>query len=277
MKSQLIETPNGKIEITSIGKGTAILFVHGGHGNSQETLFHKGFDTERFQLITPSRPGYGLTPLSTNQSPRKTADLFVSLLDDLKINSAIVVGISAGGLTAIELAANYPSRVAKLIFISAVTHKWLATDDALYKKGKRIFKPSIEKYSWAMFRFFYSIFPKLMAKVMFKELSTVEHFELGSKEISELQSMINKQRSYTGFDNDLDQAIEPATISRIVCSTLILHSTNDHVVNIGHAHHAKQAIKNSILHTYNNRWGHLLWLGEESAAPIAETLTFIES
>ena len=38
------------------------------------------------------------------------ADLFVALLDELNIQKAIVVGISAGGLTALEIAANYPDQ-----------------------------------------------------------------------------------------------------------------------------------------------------------------------
>jgi pimeloyl-ACP methyl ester carboxylesterase len=275
MTTHLINTPKGAIEYTSIGTGIPLLFVHGGHSNCKETLFHKGFDPTIFQLITPSRPGYGQTPLVPNYSPRDTADLFIALLDVLKIDSVIVIGISAGGLTALELAANYPNRINKLLLLSAVTHKWLTEQDALYKKGKMIFKPSIEQYSWALFRLFYTLFPSLMAKTMFKELSTKTPFLLNSEEIKELRSMINKQRSFTGFVNDLDQNIEQSVISKITCPTLILHSLNDNSVNISHAHHAQQGIKNAVLKTFDNKWGHLLWLGEDCLDPIHEALKFV--
>ncbi|MEZ4906448.1 MAG: hypothetical protein R2771_02125 [Saprospiraceae bacterium] len=39
-----IESPKGQIEYTIYGKGDTIIFIHGGHSNCDETLFHKGFD-----------------------------------------------------------------------------------------------------------------------------------------------------------------------------------------------------------------------------------------
>ena len=75
--------------------------MHGGHSNCHETLCHKGFDLEKFQLITPSRPGYGKTPLTNNRTPKQAADLILELLKCLSVDNTIVYGISAGGLTAI--------------------------------------------------------------------------------------------------------------------------------------------------------------------------------
>jgi pimeloyl-ACP methyl ester carboxylesterase len=57
----------------------------------------------KFQLITPSRPGYGKTPLNGHTTPKQAAELIAELLNCLSIKPAIVYGISAGGLTAIEL------------------------------------------------------------------------------------------------------------------------------------------------------------------------------
>jgi len=275
MTPKIITTQVGTIEFCLVGTGIPLLFVHGGHSNAQETLFHKGFNTKQFCLITPSRPGYGNTPLGTFFSPPDAAKLLVSLLDDLQINKVIVIGISAGGLTAITLSANYPDRVSKLILISAVTKKWLIATDPIYRKGKKIFSPAVEKYSWALFRFFYSVFPALMAKTMFRELSSVRPAAIRKEEISELQTMIKEQRSYCGFINDLDQVIAESDIIKVKCPTLILHSLNDNAVPIEHAQHAEQKIKNAILKTYNNQWGHLLWLGKESFLPIKDTLNFI--
>jgi pimeloyl-ACP methyl ester carboxylesterase len=58
----LIETPLGTIGYSVIGMGKPLLFLHGGYSNCRETLFHKGFKTNDFKLITPSRPGYSRTP-----------------------------------------------------------------------------------------------------------------------------------------------------------------------------------------------------------------------
>src|SRR4051812_48995525 len=126
MTTLQIITSKGAVEYTSFGHGRPMLIVVGGHTNCRENIFHKGLDPEEFCFITPSRPGYGLTPLTDqNKTPKATADLFVALLDELKIQKVIVLGISAGGLTALELAANYPARVEKLILMSALSKKWL--------------------------------------------------------------------------------------------------------------------------------------------------------
>ena len=145
MDNQIMNTKLGEIEYCTIGKGIPVLFVHGGHSNCNETLCHKGFDLENFQLITPSRPGYGKTPLSDNKNPRQTADLIMELLKGLSVDNIIVYGISAGGLTAIELAGNYPNKVSKLILASAVSKKWLDEQGKIYKTAKKMFNPKIEK------------------------------------------------------------------------------------------------------------------------------------
>jgi pimeloyl-ACP methyl ester carboxylesterase len=64
MNSSVINTKIGEIEYCSVGQGIPIVFIHGGHSNCFDTLSHKGFDLSKFQLITPSRPGYGKTPLN---------------------------------------------------------------------------------------------------------------------------------------------------------------------------------------------------------------------
>lgn len=274
--TQIINTNKGAVEFSLTGTGIPILFVHGGHSSCDESLFHKGFDTKRFCLITPSRPGYGKTPLSKMVSPKDTAELFVALLDQLKLKTVVVVGISAGGFTAIELSSNFPDRVKKLVLISAVTKRWMTEQDKTYRRAKRLFSPAFEKYSWGLFRLFYSLFPRVMAKTMFKELSNFRPCEITKDEVAELYEMIKLQRSKKGFINDLGQDIGQNTIRKITCPTIILHSLNDNSVNIEHANHAHAQIEKSILKVYNNKWGHLLWLGKESCVPIEDTLKFID-
>jgi pimeloyl-ACP methyl ester carboxylesterase len=264
MTTSQIETSKGKVEYTSLGNGRPVLIVVGGHTNCKETIFHKGLDPGKFRFITPSRPGYGLTPLTDqNKKPKGTSDLFVALLDELNIQKTIVVGISAGGLTALEIAANYPDRVENLILMSALTKKWFVKTDKVYKGAKWIFSPKIEAITWFSYRLFFRIFPKLMTNIMFRQLSTFRPVEFTSDEYQELKQMTLIMRSYRGFDNDLDQNIDQRILKTIESPTLILHSENDNQVDISHARNAKDNIKNSKLATFNNHWGHLLWLGTD--------------
>ncbi|MEZ4906449.1 MAG: alpha/beta hydrolase [Saprospiraceae bacterium] len=205
-----------------------------------------------------------------NKTPEGTAELIISLLDELKIDSVKVIGISAGGLTALVLAANYPERVNSLVLISAITKKWLNPTDEVYKKGKKLFSPKIEKFTWLIYKFSFTIFPKIMTKVTFKELSKYRPVEFSNKEMNELKDMTMKMRSYNGFDNDLDQNINQDILRKIKCKTLILHSKFDNAVAFEHPENAKMNIKNSELIVFENNWGHLLWLGDNFIKPFTE-------
>lgn len=271
MTNSLVETSEGKIEYTLAGQGKPILFIHGGHTNCNEMIFQKGLDPNKFCFITPSRPGYGQTPLTNeNKSPKGTADLNIGLLDKLEIQKASIVGISAGGLTAIEMAANYPDRVDNLILMSALTKKWFVGTDKVYTGAKKFFSPKMEKFTWILYRLFFKLFPKLMTKTMFKALSKFRPIEYTNDEFNELKEMTFNFRSYEGFDNDLDQTIDQQILTQIKCSTLILHSNYDNQVDISHPENAKSKIKNSRLVTFNNHWGHLLWLGTDYNQPLIE-------
>lgn len=273
--NRIIETEIGTIEYSRSGKGKPILFLHGGHSNCNETLFHKGYDKNHFQLITPSRPGYGNTPLANFDQPDSASKLISAMLTQIGIKEVIVVGISAGGLTAITLASQKPEMVSRLVLISAVTKKWLKPEDDLYRRGKNMFAPDKEKRSWKLFRFFFKLLPKTMTKVLFKELSNEQSNRITKNEIAEIREMTFKQSSGNGFVVDLDQNIADDVISKIECPTLILHSKNDKSVSIEMAQYANEMIANSKLITYENKWGHLLWIGEESKKPINDVMKFI--
>jgi len=275
-KKETIKTAQGQIEFSIKGKGKPILFLHGGHSNCQETLFHKGFDTGKYQLITPSRPGYGNTPLDNNNTPEKAANLIISLLDHLKINKVIVYAVSAGGLTSIEIAGNYPDRVEKLILASAVTKKWLHQEGHVYKTAKYLFNPKTEKFVWSMVRFFSKLFPRMIANNFYPQFSSNKPHKLSEYDIKVLLNTFKHYNSKFGFMSDVEHNIAIDLISKIKCPTLIVHSKNDNSVSYEHAEFAKRMIKNSELLGLDNEWGHLFWIGKDSNVPIRKTIKFIE-
>jgi len=275
MDIKIIKTELGEIEYSTTGNGKPVLFIHGGHSNCNETLWHKGFDLKKFQLITPSRPGYGNTPLNDNKTPKQAADLIISLLDDLAIEKVILYGISAGGLTTIELASNYPERVERLILASAISKEWLDKNGKLYKTAQRIFNPKVEGFVWGMIRFFSGLFPNLIAKNFYPQFTTTPSHKLAKEDVKELLSIFKHFISGTGFINDIDQNIDHDVISKIKCPTLIIHSKNDNSVPFEHALHSKKMIENSELVELNNEWGHLFWIGNDSNDSIRKTIDFI--
>jgi len=276
MNSKVINTKLGDIEYCSIGKGIPIIFVHGGHSNCNETLCHKGFDIEKFQLITPSRPGYEKTPLNENRTPKEAANLILELLVYLSLDNVIVYGISAGGLTAIELASNYPNKVNKLILASAISKKWLDEQGKVYKTAKKMFNPKIEKIVWRMVRFFSRFFPNMIAKSFYSQFSTNPVHKLNKADIQELIATMKHYNSKTGFLNDIDQNINDEIITKIKCPTFIIHSENDNSVSMEHPEYANKMIENSKIEILQNEWGHLFWIGTDSQKSIEKTINFIE-
>ncbi|MBT4729420.1 MAG: alpha/beta hydrolase [Bacteroidetes bacterium] len=275
MDIKIIATELGEIEYSSTGKGKPVLFIHGGHTNCNSTLWHKEFDLDKFQLITPTRPGYGNTPLNNNTTPKQQADLIASLLDYLNIDKVILYGISAGGLTTIELAGNYSDRVDKLILASSISKEWLDKKGRIYKTAKRIFNPKVEGFVWAMIRFFSGLFPNLIAKNFYPQFTTNLPHKLIKENVKELISMFENFSSGTGFVNDIDQSINHNIISKIKCPTLIIHSKNDNSVLFEHALHSNKMIENSKLVALDNEWGHLFWIGNDSKHSIRKTIEFI--
>lgn len=271
-----VTTSLGRIEYEEQGRGRPVLCFHGGHSNCYDTLWHKGFDVEAFRLITPSRPGYGTTPLANFSSPEAAAKLVKSLLDVLAIKQATVIGISAGGLTALAFAALYPEKMDKLVLLSAVTKKWLQPKDSLYRVGKTMFSARMESISWTMFRGMFKLAPRMMTGVLFKELSTLKAGHFSDLEIQCIKEMTAKQSSGSGFVNDLDQDLNGALLAQIQCPTLIVHSKHDKSVPISMAQFAKEKIKGAALRLTDNKWGHLLWVGPESEAITRSVVDFIE-
>lgn len=276
MEIKIADTDKGPVEYSTEGTGTPVLFLHGGHSNCKETLFHKGFDTSKYQLITPSRPGYGHTPLKKNGTPAKATELVVALLNHLGIDKVILYAISAGGLTAIELAAGYPDRVEKLILASAVSKVWLDKNGKVYKTAKKLFNPKTERIVWGLIRLFSGVFPKMIANNFYPQFSKNKPHKLEKSDINELLSTFKHFSSKSGFMSDIEHDVEVGLISEIQCNTLIIHSRNDNSVPFEHAEHANRLIKESKLIGLDNEWGHLFWIGKDAGETIKKITEFIE-
>jgi 2-hydroxy-6-oxonona-2,4-dienedioate hydrolase len=70
-----------------------------------------------------SRFGYLRTPMPVDASPAAQADTNACLLDALGIRYAAVLGLSAGGPSAMETAIRHPDRVSALVLVVALAYK----------------------------------------------------------------------------------------------------------------------------------------------------------
>jgi 2-hydroxy-6-oxonona-2,4-dienedioate hydrolase len=129
--SMLIATRCGPIEYQEAGTGMPLLMVHGsGGGHDQGMAFAGDLPRRGVRVIAMSRFGYLRTPMRLDASPAAQADAHVCLLDALGIGRAAVLGGSAGGPSALQMAIRHPDRVTALVLLVPLAYKPQALADS---------------------------------------------------------------------------------------------------------------------------------------------------
>ena len=115
------------------GQGDPIFLIHGsGPGVTAYANWRLTMPVlaEKFRVIAPDMVGFGFTERPANVS--YTMDMWVShalsLMDELKIEKAHLVGNSFGGGLALALALKAPDRVNRLVLMGAAGTKFQLTD-----------------------------------------------------------------------------------------------------------------------------------------------------
>ncbi|MBA3243930.1 MAG: alpha/beta fold hydrolase [Actinobacteria bacterium] len=93
------------------GEGPAVVLVHGHPFDRSMWAPQQEPLGRSFRVIAPDLRGYGQSPATSGTvTMRQLASDVEALLDDLGVESAAVVGLSMGGLVAMELAIASPDR-----------------------------------------------------------------------------------------------------------------------------------------------------------------------
>jgi 2-hydroxy-6-oxonona-2,4-dienedioate hydrolase len=122
--SEIVQTRCGPIEMQQAGDGIPVLMIHGsGGGHDQGMAWARPLVQHGVRVIAMSRFGYLRTPRPTDASPEAQADAHMCLLDALGLAKAAVVGVSAGGPSAMQTAIRYPDRVSALVLVVPIAYK----------------------------------------------------------------------------------------------------------------------------------------------------------
>jgi pimeloyl-ACP methyl ester carboxylesterase len=274
-RTQVIRTSRGEVEYSDQGHGEPILFFHGGQGNAQNTTFDQVFDLTTNRLIIPSRPGYGGTEITGNETAAASAQMIAELVDEIGSGPVIAIGVSLGGRPAVEFAAQFPDKTRALILESAITGPWLSATDKRYKRSKLVFGPRYERYVWSATRLAFRMFPDTAARKFVNNISTMIIEGVDRDDAAMLRERINSLRSYSGLAADLDHTLDDEVLERVKCPTLLQYSNNDAMVDMTHARRAEELIPKAKLRLYDNEFGHFLWLGPGSDKVIADLKSFV--
>jgi pimeloyl-ACP methyl ester carboxylesterase len=233
--STVADTAYGPIEYATVGDGPAVLVAHGiGGGYDQGMLATRLTKEVPFKTIAISRFGYLRTPLARYKTPEEQADAYAALLDKLGIDKVAMVGISAGGTSAVHFALRHPDRCWALVSIAGVTRPF----DPKLSHSDKAFVALVNRDLglWLLTRLaegrlysIYNITPSL------RDSMADQPEKL--KVIRSILFSFPMNHRRLGFENDLANfpRIPTLPVERIAVPTLAVHGTADTVVPLEHS------------------------------------------
>ncbi|KAH7922428.1 alpha/beta-hydrolase [Leucogyrophana mollusca] len=141
-------SPNLSLHVETTGPATdntPIVFIHGLGGSSTNygpIIDASGVSANR-QVITFDLEGHGLSPGGGETSIEGYAQSVKLVMDSQKVEKAVIVGHSMGGIIATTFAAQYPPKVEKLVLIGPVKAFAEAGVKALTARGETVLKGGI--------------------------------------------------------------------------------------------------------------------------------------
>ena len=124
------ERSSAGLAFSERGSGPAVVLLHGHPFDRRLWLPQLAALADEFRLIAPDLPGYGRSPVQPGTvTMRALAQAVAELLDELGVAETVAVGLSMGGLVAMELALADPARVRGLV-LAATTAAPLDQEEA---------------------------------------------------------------------------------------------------------------------------------------------------
>jgi pimeloyl-ACP methyl ester carboxylesterase len=262
-KSAVVATPYGDVEYGEGGAGPDVLVIHGaGGGYDQGELIVEAVLDERFHWIAPSRFGYLRSTFRDGAGYDDQAHAYACLLDQLSVLRVAVVGLSAGGPSALLFALLYPERVSSLTLISCgVAPVAAETQKEADKKGKALV--GVFKRDWSYW-LVAKIFKKRLMSLMGANEAGIAAFNSEQLEWAErfIEYMNPVSLRYAGAVFDNTRSLPGDRITGIRAPTLIVHAEDDTLQLYDNATFAAATIPNARLLSFD-RGGHFVVIIEQ--------------
>ncbi|MBM4269537.1 MAG: alpha/beta hydrolase [Deltaproteobacteria bacterium] len=276
-ESQIVSTARGRVEYAVRGNGPVVLHFHGGNVGHNGGFFLAHLVDAGYRVLTPDRPGYLGTPIENGRTPEEQADLAAALLDTLGIERVAVVGISAGGPSAIQFAARHAQRTEALVLLSAISQRTgLSTDQTNSSFGRLVMTPKYQNPAYFLIHQSMHHMTKLAMRDMIKTETTYDE-ATGRKLIDAIVSDPDQKRRvlliadamvpalprFAGVMNDLQvqKELGELPLAAVRAPTLIVGSRFDGDIGYANSLHSHEKIAGSTLITVD-QFGHFIWWGD---------------
>ncbi|TFW35398.1 alpha/beta hydrolase [Massilia horti] len=131
-QGKFVEVDGVRLHYLERGRGPALVLLHGNIVASDDFDQSGVIDraAERYRVIAFDRPGYGYSerPRTTLWTPQEQARLLHHALQELGVDSALVLGHSWGTMVALAMAQDVPDFVRGLILLSGYYYPSLRLD-----------------------------------------------------------------------------------------------------------------------------------------------------
>jgi pimeloyl-ACP methyl ester carboxylesterase len=278
MKSQIAQTTKGPIEYTLQGSGPVVLVSHGTSSNCFSTGGSGDLVAAGFSVLTPSRPGYGRTPLEIGPGAAQAAEALVALLDSLQVRSCSVVAISGGGPTGIALAASYPERVERLVLAEAISWPENRPNEPGYKNQTAFYGP-MHNLTWGMLGLMSRLSPRAMARQTLAIFSTHNPDDglgkLSAEDVQKISRFYQGRSSRRGALTDAAHIVGADLLEKVRQPTLVIHSREDSSVPFAHAEWSLGHIPQAEL-CEAGITGHFFWVGPDYSHISQRMISFLK-
>lgn len=117
-RQSYIEVDGCRVNLRRGGSGEPLLFLHGASGAPVIMPFMEKL-AERFDVLVPEHPGYGLSgEPEWLENIHDAAYFYLDFLKALDLRNVTLVGSSMGGWMAMEMAVRDTSRIKSLVLVS---------------------------------------------------------------------------------------------------------------------------------------------------------------
>jgi pimeloyl-ACP methyl ester carboxylesterase len=229
-ESQIHQTLAGPVEAALAGHGSPVLISHGSGGGYDMGLWLGRLIGGQFQYVAPSRFGYLRSPVPSLATPKTQADIYAALLDTLGVRSAIVIGLSGGGASALQFALCHPERCRGLVMISAVSRPVPPLPRFL-----RVIYPLMLKSDFIPW-LLYNIAPQTVFQANGVSRGVLARIKQDQEKMGFLDALYQTTFPSTlrrdGMLTDMEQMTRfpEYPLERITTPTLVIHATDDPII-----------------------------------------------